>query len=55
MQAANRPGEAKGEQDYRALPPEVSLDETIATVDPDAVPDPAAWRNVDQHRALRDD
>jgi len=28
-------------------------DETITSVDADAVPDPG--RNVDQHRALRDD
>jgi hypothetical protein len=41
--------------DFRALPPLVRLDETIASVDADSVPDPAAGRNVDQHRALRDD
>lgn len=40
---------------YRSLPPSVSLDETIATVDPDAAPDPDGGRNRDQHRALRDD
>jgi hypothetical protein len=51
----DRPSEAKGEQDYRNLPPAVSLDETIASVDPDAAPDPHAGRNVDQHQALRDD
>jgi hypothetical protein len=39
----------------RTLPPVVRLDETIASVDVDSVPDPAAGRNVDQHRALRDD
>jgi hypothetical protein len=43
------------EPDYRTLPPAVSLDETIATVDPGAAPDPDAGRNLDQHRALRDD
>ena len=31
------------------------LDETIATVEAETVPDPRAGRNVDQHRALRDD
>ncbi|QNN53770.1 heme biosynthesis protein HemY [Nocardioides mesophilus] len=42
-------------RDYRRLPPDLRLDDTIATVDPDPVPDPDAGRNVDQHRALRDD
>lgn len=42
-------------RDYRTLPPSVQLDDTIASVDADPVPDPAAGRNVDQHRALRDD
>lgn len=51
----DRSGDAKPEQDYRRLPPVVRLDETIASVDPDPVPDPEAVRNVDQHRALRDD
>jgi hypothetical protein len=55
MSAEGRPSKAKGEQDYRTLPPAVSLDETIATVDPDAAPDPDAGRNVDHHQALRDD
>jgi hypothetical protein len=41
--------------DFRAPPPLVRLEETIASVDADSVPDPAAGRNVDQHRALRDD
>jgi len=41
--------------DFRTLPPVVRLDETIASVEADSVPDPAAGRNVDQHRALRDD
>jgi hypothetical protein len=41
--------------DFRSLPPLVRLEETIASVDADSVPDPAAGRNVDQHRALRDD
>jgi hypothetical protein len=31
------------------------LGETIASIDPDPVPDPDAGRNRDQHRALRDD
>lgn len=55
MSAEGRPGKAKVERDYRTLPPAVSLDETIASVDPDAAPDPNAGRNVDQHQALRDD
>jgi hypothetical protein len=55
MSAGDRPGKAKREQDFRTLPPAVSLDETIAGVDPDAAPDPDAGRNVDQHQALRDD
>ena len=42
-------------RDYRSLPPAVRLEETIATVDADPVPSPEAGRNVDQHRALRDD
>lgn len=45
----------KPERDYRALPPSVRLDETIVTVDTDSLPDPDAGRNVEQHRALRDD
>jgi hypothetical protein len=55
MQAADGPDEPKRRQDYRTLPPAVSLDETIASVEPDAAPDPDGGRNVDQHRALRDD
>lgn len=50
-----RPGESKSKQDYRSLPPEVRLEDTIASVEADPVPDPEAGRNVDQHRALRDD
>jgi hypothetical protein len=45
----------KREQDYRSLPPKVRLEDTIASVEPDPAPDPEAVRNVDQHRALRDD
>ena len=41
-------------QRFRTLPPSVGLDETIATVDPDAAPDPDGGRNVEQDRALRD-
>ncbi len=55
MQAEDRPDEPTREQDYRTLPLAVSLDETIASVEPDAAPDPDANRNLDQHRALRDD
>jgi hypothetical protein len=42
-------------KDYRRLPPAVRLEETIASVHADPVPDPEAGRNLDQHRALRDD
>lgn len=55
MEAADGREGAKPATDYRRLPAAVSLDETIATVDVDPVPDPEAGRNVDQHRALRDD
>jgi hypothetical protein len=48
-------GVPDGKQDYRRLPPEVRLDETIASVDPEVRPDPFAGRNRDQHRALRDE
>lgn len=51
----SRPGGSKPQQDYRRLPPDVRLEDTIATVDADPVPDPEAGRNLDQHRALRDD
>ena len=50
-----RSGSEKLVPDYRNLPPRMRLDETIASVDADPVPDPAEGRNVDQHRALRDD
>jgi hypothetical protein len=52
---ADLPDGARPEQDYRSLPPRVSLDDTIASVDTDAPPDPGLGRNLDQHRALRDD
>ena len=52
---ADFPDAAKSTQDYRSLRPPVRLDEPIASVDPGPVPDPEAGRNVDQHRALRDD
>ena len=51
----DQPVSEKPVPDYRTLPPGVRLDETIAGVDADSVPDPDAGRNVDQHRALRDD
>jgi hypothetical protein len=43
------------ERDYKTLPPPVQLDDTVATIDADPVPDPTAGRNVEQHAALRDD
>ena len=51
----DHPGSEEPGPDYRALPPGVRLDETITSIDADPVPDPAAGRNVDQHRALRDE
>jgi hypothetical protein len=47
--------EGSPERDYKTLPQQVQLDDTVATVDADPVPDPNAGRNVDQHIALRDD
>ena len=55
MSADDRPVTPKREQDYRTLPPTVSLDETIASVESEPAPDPNAGRNIDHHRALRDD
>ena len=51
----NRQRGAKVSKEFSSLPPNVRLEETIASVDPELVPDPLAGRNVDQHRALRDD
>ena len=45
---------AKPAPDYRTLPPEVRLEDTIESVEPDPVPDLEAGRNMDQNRALRD-
>ncbi|GAB2725808.1 hypothetical protein [Nocardioides pakistanensis] len=47
--------EDRPEPDYRTLPPQVRLDDTNESVDPGPVPEPEAGRNLDQHRALRDD
>jgi len=54
---ADTPGAREDEtgQDYRSLPPQVRLEETIAGIDPGPVPDPEAGQNVDQRRALQDD
>lgn len=41
--------------DYRTLPRSVRLAETVTSLDADPIPDPQAGRNLDQHRALRDD
>jgi hypothetical protein len=54
MGAPEKP-ESAGERDYKTLPSPVQLDDTLATVDADPVPDPTAGRNVEQHAALRDD
>jgi hypothetical protein len=51
----DRHSEVKTARDFRNLPPRVRLEETIASVEPGPAPDPEAGRNVDQHRALRDD
>ena len=51
----NRLRGAKVTKDYSTLPPVVRLDETIASVEADPMPDPQLGRNMDQHRALRDD
>ena len=50
-----RPSGAQVTKDYSSLPPSVRLDETVTSVDAQPVPDPEAGRNMDQHRALRDD
>jgi hypothetical protein len=56
MQSAdNRPTGAAVTKDYSSLPSTVGPDETVTSVDAEPVPDPQAGRNVDQHRALRDD
>jgi hypothetical protein len=49
----DRPAGVEPERDYRSLPPGVRSDRTIESVD--AKPVPEAGRNIDQHRALRDD
>ena len=51
----NRRNGATVPEDYSSLPPNVRLEDTIAIVDPELAPDPLVGRNVDQHRALRDD
>lgn len=45
-------GSGPGAQDYRTFRGKVLLDETIASVETVAVPDPNAGRKVDQHLAL---
>ena len=49
------PAEESLVPNIRTLPPVGRLDETIASVEVDSKTDPVAGRNVDQHRALRDD
>jgi hypothetical protein len=44
-----------GAKDYRRLPSTVRLDEMVVTIESNPSPDPEAGRNIDQHRALRDD
>ena len=55
MTEQERPAGDDRAQSYRALPEGVSLEETITSADMVPVADPDAVRNVDQHRALRDD
>ena len=43
------------EHDFRTLPAGVELEETIASVEPDDLPDPDAGRNNEHYNALRDD
>jgi len=45
----------ENQPDYTRLPEAVSLDQTIGSVDAEALPDPHAGRNVDQHLALQED
>ncbi|WP_207084659.1 hypothetical protein [Nocardioides sp. S5] len=40
---------------FSTLPASVGVEDTIASVDTSHSPDPDDVRNVDQHRALRDD
>ena len=53
--SSDRPRASQPGPDYRHLPPPVQLDETIAGVDPDPVPDPEAGQDMEQRRALQDD
>ena len=49
---------AKGptpDRDFSELPPAVRIEDTLASIDPDRLPDADDVRNVDQHGALRDD
>ena len=45
----------RSERRFAALPESPRLEDTVGTVEADDVPDPHGGRNVDQHRALRDD
>ncbi len=47
--------EDEGRPDFRSLPPQVRLEETIASVHADPVPEPQAGQDVEQRRALQDD
>ena len=57
MGAPENPQHPQGQskRDYKRLPPQVPLDDTVGTVDADPVSDPTSGRNVEQHAALRDD
>ena len=51
---ADRPRDESIDRSYRHLPPSVPLEDTVTSLDADAVPDPHAGRNVAQDDALRD-
>ena len=55
MGAGENPQDQQSERDFKTLPRQVQLDDAVATVDADPVPDPTAGRNIEQHAALRDD
>ncbi len=54
MPQSGRRRAAEPREDYRHLPPQVRLEQTVTSVDPDPSPDPEAGQNMDQRRALQD-
>lgn len=51
MTAGDRPRPPDPRKDYRRLPKDVRLDETIESVESASPPDPEAGRNTDQYLA----